>query len=82
MGVILLGKICTSGPRKSHDLIIGEIRSIDTHPVIAQRVQSSDICSEHESAQKEAGICCSDLLRLPYCDIVHDHLVDPMHTLF
>lgn len=35
-----------------------------------------------EGIQHEAGVRYSELLRLPYFDIVRFHLVDPMHNLF
>ena len=35
-----------------------------------------------DTAEHEAGVRYSELLRLPYFDIVRCHLVDPMHNLF
>lgn len=55
---------------------------MDTHRVMAQQVQNANTRSARESAEKQAGVRYSDLLRLPYFDIIRCHLVDPMHNLF
>ena len=62
-----------------------KMRSIDTHCDIAQHVHSANIRSTHERAEKEAGIRYSDLVRLPYFDIVccrlesHEQFVFRVH---
>ena len=38
--------------------------------------------SERDQIEREFGIRYSELLRLPYFDIIRCHLVDPMHNLF
>ena len=35
-----------------------------------------------QKTEQEAGVRYSDLLQLPYLDIVRCHLVDPMHNMF
>ena len=49
---------------------------------IAERVKNADTHSARETLEREAGVRYSDLLRLPYFDIVRCHLVDPMFNLF
>lgn len=57
-------------------------RNMDTHRVMAQQVKNANTRSVPESAEKQAGVRYSDLLQLPYFDIIRCHLVDPMHNLF
>lgn len=50
--------------------------------VMAQQVKHAKTRLAHENAEKKAGVRYSDLLRLPYFDIIRCHLVDPMQNLF
>ena len=46
------------------------------------KYQQATTALEHQQLDKQYGIRYSDLLRLPYIDIVEHHVVDPMHNLF
>jgi len=48
----------------------------------AQCAKAATMQSAQQEIEKGAGIRYSELLRLPYFDIVRCHLVDPMHNLF
>ena len=56
--------------------------TIDFHQQVVEHVKNADTLSARETVEREAGVRYSDLLRLPYFDIVRCHLVDPMHNLF
>ena len=58
------------------------MRAMDDHRLSAERVKNANTRSARESAEHEAGVRYSELLRLPYLDLVRCHLVDPMHNLF
>ena len=57
-------------------------RSSVLHRELAEQVKCAQSKSSRHKAEQEAGIRYSELLRLPYLDIVRCHLIDPMHNLF
>ena len=56
--------------------------TIDFHRQVVEHFKNADTLSACETVEREAGVRYSDLLRLPYFDIVRCHLVDHMHNLF
>ena len=59
-----------------------QIRTSAAHHQHIQRCKDAKTRTERDSRQQEAGARYSELLKLPYFDIVRYHLVDPMHNLF
>ena len=57
-------------------------RSSELHRELAEQVKCAQTKSSRHKAEQGAGIRYSELLRLPYLDIVRCHLIDPMHNLF
>ncbi len=57
-------------------------RTTAAHRLVAQRAKAATTQSAQQEIEKGAGIRYSELLRLPYFDIVRCHLVDPMQNLF
>jgi len=55
---------------------------MEFHRLVAERVKKANTRSARDTAEHEAGVQYSELLRLPYFDIVQCHLVDPMQNLF
>ena len=55
-----------------------------THDVHLQQVSTFDnarTASDHQQNERKYGVRYSELLRLPYFDIVECHVIDPMHNL-
>jgi len=46
------------------------LRTIASHRLLAAHVKAATTCSEREGIEHEAGVRYSELLRLPYFDIV------------
>ena len=59
-----------------------QVRKKSHHVRQAYRAKDAATHSEREQIERQFGIRYSELLRLPYLDIVRCHLVDPMHNLF
>ena len=59
-----------------------QARSSEVHHRLAERVKGAVTRTSRQKTEEQAGIHFSDLLRLPYLDIVRCHLVDPVHNLF
>ena len=59
-----------------------QLRTLASHHLHVQRSKAATTRTERDKIQQEAGVRYSELLRLPYFDIVRYHLVDPMHNLF
>ena len=57
-------------------------REIRTHQEQAHKAKSAATKSARTAIERQLGIRYSDLLRLPYLNIVRCHLIDPMHNLF
>lgn len=57
-------------------------RTTAAHWLVAQCAKAATMQLAQQEIEKGAGIRYSELLRLPFFDIVHCHLVDPMHNLF
>ena len=58
------------------------LRTTSSHRLVANRAKVAATRTSREKIEHEAGVRFSELLRLPYLDIVRCHLVDPMHNLF
>ena len=72
-----------SGPDYSgFDRASWQPRTHDLHLLLATRARNAATRSARERHEQEAGVRYSELLKLPYLDIVRCHLVDPMHNLF
>ena len=55
-----------------------------THDIHLQQVSiynKAKTASDQQECEKKFGVRYSDLLRLPYFDIVQYHVIDPMHNL-
>ena len=55
-----------------------------THDLHLQEVsvfEDARTSSDHQQNEKKYGVRYSELLRLPYFDIVEYHVIDPMHNL-
>ena len=57
-------------------------RDITIHRVKAFEARNANLAAARSQIEREIGVRYSELLRLPYLDIVRCHLVDPMHNLF
>ena len=58
------------------------LRDIEVHREEALKAKNAVTKSERVKIECELGIRYSDLLRLPYLDMVRCHMIDPMHNLF
>ena len=59
-----------------------EARSMDTHRVKALQCQEVSTASDRKRIRHEWGIKYSELVHLPYFDIIRCHVIDPMHCIF
>lgn len=57
-------------------------RDLTTHISIVKQAKNASSQSEQANVEKKIGARYSELLRLPYFDIIRCHLVDPMHNLY
>ena len=57
-------------------------RDLRAHHTIALEAKQANSNAAREKIQSELGVRYSELLRLPYLDIIRCHLIDPMHNLF
>lgn len=57
-------------------------RDMKTHKEQAIKANNAATKSERVTIERSTGVCYSELLRLPYLDVVRCHLIDPMHNLF
>ena len=56
-----------------------------THDIHMQQVstfRNAKTASDQRECEKKFGVRYSDLLRLPYFDIVEYHVIDPMHIMY
>ncbi len=58
------------------------IRDITTHRFIANKYLNSATALERKKILYESGVKISELLNIPYFDIVRCHVIDPMHNIF
>ena len=58
------------------------LRDIQSHRQMAYEAKQAATKTAREKLESERGIRFSELLRLPYFDIVRCHVIDPMHNLF
>ena len=56
-------------------------RDLKAHHAKALEARNAKLNAARDKIQSELGIHYSELLRLPYFDIVRCHLIDPMHNL-
>ena len=47
-----------------------------------RKVQASTTITEKTQLQKKYGVQYSELCRLPYFDVVRNHVIDPMHNMY
>ena len=45
------------------------------------KYQNAHTAIDHHELEKRFGVRFSELLQLPYFDIVEQHVIDPMHNL-
>ena len=57
-------------------------RDIDSHKQYASQYQTANTNSDQKKIMRESGVKYSELLRIPYFDIVRLHVIDPMHNIF
>lgn len=57
-------------------------RKMDDHCKIVSRAKAATTHRHRVEIEHEAGVRYSELLRLPYLNVIRCHLVDPMHNLF
>lgn len=57
-------------------------RDLKIHHAKALEAKNARTNAAREKIQGELGIRYSELLRLPYLDIIRCHLIDPMHNLY
>lgn len=62
--------------------ICWQLRDTKVHREQALKAEKAVTKSERVKIEREVGVRYSDLLRLPYLDIVRCHIIDPMHNLF
>ena len=60
---------------------MGNAYSHDIHLQQVSVIHNARTASDHQQNEKKYGVRYSDLLRLPYFDIVEYHVIDPMHNL-
>jgi hypothetical protein len=58
------------------------VRDLKVHREKAMQSIQAKTKSARDTIEREIGVRYSELLRLPYFDIVRGHQVDPMHNLF
>ena len=56
-------------------------RNTADHVDILNQISKLSTATEKEELHKKWGVRYSELLQLPYFDIVHYHVIDPMHNL-
>ena len=56
-------------------------RDLKTHQAVLQQLNNARTDGERKIITKEWGIRYSELNRLPYFNIVRQHVIDPMHNL-
>lgn len=57
------------------------LRDITVHREKAKKSNEANTKSARDTMEREIGVRYSELLRLPYLDIIKGHQVDPMHNL-
>ena len=57
-------------------------RNLKIHHQKAIEAKNARSNAARTEIEREVGVRYSELLRLPYLDIVRRHLIDPMHNLF
>ena len=57
-------------------------RDMDLHYKKAMEAKDADSNAERTKIERDIGVRYSELLRLPYLNIVRCHLIHPMHNLF
>ena len=57
-------------------------RDLKAHHTKALEARQAKSNAARDKVQSELGIRYSELLRLPYLDIIRCHLIDPMHNLY
>ena len=57
-------------------------RDMQQHRELATQAKEACTLSARKEIEKKIGVRYSELLRLPYLDLVRGHLIDPLHNLF
>ena len=55
--------------------------TLDLHLQQKSVFENAHTASDHQQNEKKYGVSYSELLRLPYFDIVEYHVIDPMHNV-
>ena len=64
-----------------YDRQMWEMRTHDKHNQQVLKLSNARTATDQQQIEKAYGVRYSELLRLPYFDIVEYHVVDPMHNL-
>ena len=57
-------------------------RDLTTHILKCTEAKNAKTATERSHIEQSHGVRYSELLRLPYFDVIRHHTVDPMHNLF
>jgi hypothetical protein len=57
-------------------------RDINSHKHYASQYQNANTMSDQKKVMQDSGVKYSELLRIPFFDIVRLHVIDPMHNIF
>lgn len=57
-------------------------RTKKDHIESVRKVQAATTVTEKKQLQKKYGVQYSELCRLPYFDVVRNHVIDPMHNMY
>ena len=58
------------------------VRKLSEHKKHVSEVKQAKTSTKHSEKESLHGVRYSELLRLPYFDVIRFHVVDPMHNLF
>ena len=65
-----------------YDVESWQPRDMASHLRVVSMATTAQTATEQAQIEKSHGARYSDLLRLPYFDVIRYHVVDPMHNLF
>ena len=69
------------GDYSGYEKTTWKMRTHDSHLQQVSMFRNAKTASDQQKCEKKFGVRYSDLLRLPYFNIVEYHVVDPMHNL-
>ena len=57
-------------------------RDLSSHKLHASQYRDANTIADRRKIMQESGVKYSELLRIPYFNIVRLHVIDPMHNIF